>query len=339
LVVVAIIALLISILLPSLNRARAQARSTMCLSRLSQLVKAFIMYAEDYEEVFPFTSSMHDSFAMGPNTIETWMVNWGDYQSAEAIALAKNIALNNQEQWDEPELLKTGTLFSYSRFENLYRCPDFERQASSEQNVFNYTRAVWARFWKLAIEFQIEGGASESNWGDVRGPIMKTAQLHNPTRLPMLLDEHWERHVGTAGNLGDNGSAYNAGDYGFFADNVIALSHGSPTTCRYHDWDIDWRNQNYYEPFLWPRGGIACYDGHAELARDPWPTYESGKSERNQRWDGKEQWRLGSMGGREYDEIWAIMEYMQHLIYAQRGFDPVERFRNQYAVVPWGVPE
>ena len=41
------IALLISILLPSLNRARDQARTAVCLSNLKQLGLAFALYAED----------------------------------------------------------------------------------------------------------------------------------------------------------------------------------------------------------------------------------------------------------------------------------------------------
>lgn len=47
LVVVAIIALLISILLPSLNRARSIARSTVCKSQLRTLGQGWVMYAVD----------------------------------------------------------------------------------------------------------------------------------------------------------------------------------------------------------------------------------------------------------------------------------------------------
>jgi prepilin-type N-terminal cleavage/methylation domain-containing protein len=53
LVVVAIIALLISILLPSLARAREQARTAQCLSQLQQLGRGLIMYTNDNRGSLP----------------------------------------------------------------------------------------------------------------------------------------------------------------------------------------------------------------------------------------------------------------------------------------------
>ena len=50
LVVVAIIALLISILLPSLSRAREQSRATLCMSNLKQVGLGFYYYMEDNED-------------------------------------------------------------------------------------------------------------------------------------------------------------------------------------------------------------------------------------------------------------------------------------------------
>ena len=58
LVVVAIIALLISILLPSLNKARQQAKTTVCDSNLHQIGVGLFMYAEQHKgktlQVWPF---------------------------------------------------------------------------------------------------------------------------------------------------------------------------------------------------------------------------------------------------------------------------------------------
>lgn len=56
LVVIAIIAILASILFPVFSRARAKGRATACLSNESQIVKAIMMYSQDYDESFPFAA-------------------------------------------------------------------------------------------------------------------------------------------------------------------------------------------------------------------------------------------------------------------------------------------
>ena len=53
LVVVAIIALLVSVLLPALSAAREQARSAYCLSNLRQQGQAIMYYAGDYSDYLP----------------------------------------------------------------------------------------------------------------------------------------------------------------------------------------------------------------------------------------------------------------------------------------------
>ena len=318
LVVVAIIALLISILLPSLSKAREQARTTLCLSRVAQLTKAMLVYAEDFDETPPFVSKMNEfgSSPPGPDPIEDWLA------SGEEISTIYNLP---QSEWSDAlgrpyEIPRSGTLFTYTRFEDLYRCPEFVRvkDPAKSQNVFNYTRAVWGRYWVLPVET-----GWDSYWGNVKH-ILKLSQVHSPAQVAMMLDEQWNRHVANAYDLlvvSYNNSWYNCTDYGFFADNMIAVSHGQPVTSEFHDLDYDPQNPPYYDPFLWKRGGIGFYDGHARLMRDPWPTMSLGNNKAGAPFRMK--WNLDRRG---MHEVRAITEFMKRLIFAQRGFDPSDQY-------------
>jgi len=53
LVVVAIISLLISILTPSLSKARQQAKSTVCMASLNDMMKALVAYGNDFDFALP----------------------------------------------------------------------------------------------------------------------------------------------------------------------------------------------------------------------------------------------------------------------------------------------
>jgi prepilin-type N-terminal cleavage/methylation domain-containing protein/prepilin-type processing-associated H-X9-DG protein len=58
LVVIGIIALLISILLPALNRARGQAKQAACLSNMRQIGQAMIMCANEHRQHFPLAGEL-----------------------------------------------------------------------------------------------------------------------------------------------------------------------------------------------------------------------------------------------------------------------------------------
>ena len=54
LVVVSIIALLVSILVPALGRARDQAKRVACMSQLRGVGQALVMYAHEYNDRWPY---------------------------------------------------------------------------------------------------------------------------------------------------------------------------------------------------------------------------------------------------------------------------------------------
>lgn len=72
LVVVAIIALLISILLPSLSRARQQAQAVVCMANQRGLMQAVHLYADAYNGDFPTAGFSHSGQA--DVLTESWVV-------------------------------------------------------------------------------------------------------------------------------------------------------------------------------------------------------------------------------------------------------------------------
>jgi prepilin-type N-terminal cleavage/methylation domain-containing protein/prepilin-type processing-associated H-X9-DG protein len=73
LVVIGIIALLIAILLPALNRARQQANLIYCQSNLRQIYMALLMYANNNKDKLPWGDSGYD---YGDGRGYVWEQNW-----------------------------------------------------------------------------------------------------------------------------------------------------------------------------------------------------------------------------------------------------------------------
>ncbi|MBN1346095.1 MAG: prepilin-type N-terminal cleavage/methylation domain-containing protein [Phycisphaerae bacterium] len=277
LVVVAIIALLISILLPSLSKAREQARATLCASRIGQLAKAMLIYSDDYEETPPFVATGYGRITddvtydkLGPpgkNTTryfarnEDWLVQ-GERYIDEGWA-------TREEQWPDDITAREGTLFTYTRYENLYRCPDFERVALGTpgrnnspkyQGVFNYTRSILGRKILSSIVQDAEAGGEEL----APGQILKTSSVYAPGAMVMMLDEQWDFHC--AANYNDGGSVnidwmwMCAEPVNCLVGDMIGSYHGSEG--KVFDWP---------ELMKAKQGNLAYYDGHVALYRDAWP--------------------------------------------------------------------
>jgi len=129
LVVISIIALLISILLPALNRARDMAKQTVCLKNHGSLILSWIMYADDYDDKLVSAktarivevSSNPRRFKMdwAPGTYfsePTWVGWWRGHNDPAA---------NDDEA--QRACLTLGALFPYTKTEEIYLCPAREK--------------------------------------------------------------------------------------------------------------------------------------------------------------------------------------------------------------------
>ena len=110
LVVIGIIALLISILLPALRRAREQAYRVSCMSNHKQLMTATKMYNADWKDVMPFANWAGKEGA-------------GSWWPGQGWAYTKTMIGNRVYPNFLPEDVKTGALYKYLRTEKVYRCP------------------------------------------------------------------------------------------------------------------------------------------------------------------------------------------------------------------------
>lgn len=116
LVVVAIIAVLVSLLLPALSRGKEFARGAACVSNLRQLALAVHLYADESEDRFP----------------AVWDASVGNGQNSGSDGWMYFMSFGAPTRFDPSR----GSLYRFAENANLFECPD-DRARSGDSYAMN----------------------------------------------------------------------------------------------------------------------------------------------------------------------------------------------------------
>jgi prepilin-type N-terminal cleavage/methylation domain-containing protein/prepilin-type processing-associated H-X9-DG protein len=159
LVVIAIIAVLMAILLPSLNLAKDQANAIRCVSNIRALTFGWLLYKDDYDAKMV---GGHVGGSLNGN-----LIDWVDSPSSgsgDPIELKK-------------EAIERGLLWSYVKNHNVYRCPGDLRKMRPPQFAFR----------SYSIAGTMFGEERGGTWS--RRALWSYAEIKNPALVYVFVEE------------------------------------------------------------------------------------------------------------------------------------------------------
>jgi prepilin-type N-terminal cleavage/methylation domain-containing protein len=161
LVAIGIIAVLIAVLLPTLNRARAAANRTVCLSNIRQLGIGMLMYCNDNRGYFPTCASPEGSaFIRYPDDWLHWQAN----RNLDESAIAKYVGRGE-------------------KLKNLLRCPADTFDGRKTMPGFSNGQGPYLYSYSMNNYL-----AENTRGGEPAGARTKITEWRSPSRKIMLTE-------------------------------------------------------------------------------------------------------------------------------------------------------
>jgi len=195
LVVIAVIALLMAILLPALQRAREQGRAAACLSNLKQIGLAMYMYAEDHERKV-MRAEIREN--LKPNQMPVfWSTAYMKYlggSGAEGLTNYWEVAVYNCPSYPDKEqtidYIVNGFDFkspTYREVHGTTRLEDFPRPATT----------IYLADFEYYPLASLERGAPDTSATAIR--IVRQGDSVDDLRLKLQRFDAWnDTHLSTA---------------------------------------------------------------------------------------------------------------------------------------------
>ncbi len=171
LVVIAIIAILAAILFPVFAQAREKARQASCLSNMKQIGYGFMMYIQDYDEMFPRQDYCSSTLLPGPPPF--------DPAAAGCMPPNSERRVNHFKWWY--------WIWPYTNNLDIYRCPSREPDPTARRHA----RFEKAYGLNLSVTGVLNTFPGESNrWvlDSFLGGHM--AGVQRPSELLLVMDLH-----------------------------------------------------------------------------------------------------------------------------------------------------